>query len=224
MCKLISDEIKSLELHLFAVRSTASIVFFIWSHSCCWPVTVVVTKLTDFDLWMDIGHWVNARNDSCISIESFCGFFFAAIFVLCFVSWFKCKREINHHQTVRIGAPMICGCASIANLFAPFQKEWNKNNNNKQLLRAFSMWSFRWRYLWCFHLRIITSAAFFIRFDSGSPFNRIKCFDNFVALIHLKVSFHLCRLHWAQCHIAWWTVCLCLCIANKNYSPHSELI
>lgn len=81
-------------------------------------------------------------------------------------------------------------------------------------LRAIWLRSFLWRYLWCFHLRIITSAAFFTRFDSGSPFNRIKYFDNFVALIRFIVSFHLCR----------WTERRCVVPYNWNKQKTDRLI
>lgn len=133
-------------------------------------------------------------NNLWISIESFR---LVAAVVKHFLVLFEItNEECIHHRVVCIGvASMICWMYAnriCLHVSREREKRWSA-------LRAIWLRSFLWRYLWCFHLRIITSAAFFTRFDSGSPFNRIKYFDNFVALIRFIVSFHLCRWTERRC-------------------------
>lgn len=62
------------------------------------------------------------------------------------------------------------------------------------LLTSF-FFRFVMRYLWCFHLRIITSAAIFYAFWQRFAFKCIKYFDNFVVGFRIwSIPFHLCRL------------------------------
>lgn len=60
---------------------------------------------------------------------------------------------------------------------------------------SYFFFRFVMRYLWCFHLRIITSAAIFYAFWQRFAFKCIKYFDNFVVGFRIwSIPFHLCRL------------------------------